>query len=91
MTLPTWNLNQFYGSIEDNQINKDFKNLINKSKSFQKKYRGNLGSLTSNSLLRSLKEYEKIEEVILKIQSFAYLSYCTDQLLDKFKKFYQAS
>ena len=39
MTLPTWNLNQFYGSIEDNQINKDFKNLINKSKSFQKKYR----------------------------------------------------
>ena len=36
MTLPTWNLNQFYGSIEDNQINKDFKNLINKSKSFQK-------------------------------------------------------
>ena len=89
MTLPTWNLNQFYGSIEDNQINKDFKNLINKSKNFQKKYRGKLGSLTSNSLLRSLKEYEKIEEVILKIQSFAYLSYCTDQLLDKFKKFYQ--
>ncbi len=89
MTLPTWNLNQFYGSIEDNQINKDFKTLINKSKNFQKKYKGKLGSLTSNSLLRSLKEYEKIEEVILKIQSFAYLSYCTDQLLDKFKKFYQ--
>ena len=66
MTLPTWNLNQFYGSIEDNQINKDFKNLINKSKKFQKKYRGKLGSLTSNSLLRSLKEYEKIEEVISK-------------------------
>ena len=76
------------GSIEDNQINKDFKNLINKSK-VSKKNRGKLGSLTSNSLLRSLKEYEKIEEVILKIQSFAYLSYCTDQLLDKFKKFYQ--
>ena len=35
MTLPTWNLNQFYGSIEDNQINKDFKNLIPFKKSFK--------------------------------------------------------
>ena len=89
MTLPTWNLNQFYGSIEDNQINKDFKNLINKSKLSKKIQRQVRFIINSNSLLRSLKEYEKIEEVILKIQSFAYLSYCTDQLLDKFKKFYQ--
>ena len=89
MTLPTWNLNQFYESIEDNQINKDFKNLFVKSKNFQNKYRGKLQSLNSKSLLNSLKEYEKIEEIIQKIQSFAYLTYCTDQIVDKFKKFYQ--
>ena len=41
------------------------------------------------SLLRSLEEYEKITEIIQKIQSFAYLTYCTDQLVDKIKKFYQ--
>ena len=45
MTLPTWNLNQFYESIEDNQINKDFKSLLISSRNFQKKYRGNLQSL----------------------------------------------
>ena len=28
MTLPSWNLNQFYESIEDNQINKDFKKHV---------------------------------------------------------------
>ena len=89
MTLPIWNLNQFYESIEDNQINKDFKNLSTKSKNFQKKYRGKLNTLDSNSLLNSLKEYEKIEEIIQKLQSFAYLNYCTDQLVDKIKKFYQ--
>ena len=89
MTLPSWNLNQFYESIEDNQINKDFKNLNSISKKFQNKYRGKLDSLSSESLLNSLKEYEKVEEVIQKIQSFAYLSYCTDQLEDKIKKFYQ--
>ena len=89
MTLPTWNLNQFYESIEDNQINKDFKSLVISSGNFQKKYRGRLQSLNGKSLLRSLEEYEKITEVIQKIQSFAYLTYCTDQLVDKIKKFYQ--
>ena len=89
MTLPIWNLNQFYESIEDNQINKDFKNLFTKSKNFQNKYRGNLNLLDRKSLINSLEEYEKIEEIIQKIQSFAYLTYCTDQLLDKIKKFYQ--
>ena len=89
MTLPTWNLNQFYESIEDNQINKDFKSLVISSGNFQKKYRGRLQSLNGKSLLRSLEEYEKITEIIQKIQSFAYLTYCTDQLVDKIKKFYQ--
>ena len=37
MTLPTWNLNQFYENIEDNQINKDFKSLVISSGNFQKK------------------------------------------------------
>ena len=89
MTLPIWNLNQFYESIEDNQINKDFKNLFTKSKNFQNKYRGNLNLLDRKSLINSLEEYEKIEEIVQKIQSFAYLTYCTDQLVDKIKKFYQ--
>ena len=45
--------------------------------------------MNGKSLLRSLEEYEKITEIIQKIQSFAYLTYCTDQLVDKIKKFYQ--
>ena len=45
--------------------------------------------LDRKSLINSLEEYEKIEEIIQKIQSFAYLTYCTDQLVDKIKKFYQ--
>ena len=89
MSLPIWNLSQFYESIEDNQINKDFKNLLNISQKFQKKYRGKLESLTAKSLYNSLEEFESITEIIQKIQSFAYLTYCTDQLVDKIKKFYQ--
>ena len=89
MSLPIWNLSQFYESIKDNQINKDFRNLSVKSENFQKRYRGKLDSLNKKSLLSSLEEYERITEIIQKIQSFAYLTYCTDQLVDKIKKFYQ--
>ena len=89
MSLPIWNLSQFYESIKDKQINKDFRNLSVKSENFQKRYRGKLDSLNKKSLLSSLEEYERITEIIQKIQSFAYLTYCTDQLVDKIKKFYQ--
>ena len=48
MSLPIWNLSQFYESIEDNQINKDFRNLLVKSENFQKRYRGKLDSLNKS-------------------------------------------
>ena len=34
-------------------------------------------------------EFEKIEEIILKLRSYAYLEYCTDQLNNDKAKFYQ--
>ena len=66
MSLPIWNLSQFYESIEDNQINKDFKNLLNISQKFQKKYRGKLESLTAKSLYNSLEEFERVSQKLSK-------------------------
>ena len=86
MSLPIWNLSQFYESIEDNQINKDFKNLLNISQNSKKNIEEN-SSLTAKSLYNSLEEFESIMKIIQKIQSFAYLTYCTDQLVDKIKNF----
>ena len=89
MTLPNWNLKKFYDNIDDNKISKDLKVLSKKSKNFSNEFRNKLGSLKASQLLDSLKEFEKIQEIIQKIQSFAYLSYCTNQLDEKNKKFYQ--
>ena len=89
MTLPNWNLKKFYVNIDDNKISKDLKVLSKKSKNFSNDFRNKLGSLKASQLIDSLKDFEKIQEIIQKIQSFAYLSYCTNQLDEKNKKFYQ--
>ena len=89
MALPNWNLKKFYDGIDDIKISKDIKVLSAKSEKFSKEYRNKLGSLKDPNLLGSLRDYEKIQETIQKIQSFAYLTYCTNQLNDENKKFYQ--
>ena len=80
---------KFYDNIDDNKISKDLKVLSKKSKNFSNDFRNKLGSLKASQLIDSLKDFEKIQEIIQKIQSFAYLSYCTNQLDEKNKKFYQ--
>ena len=46
MKLPSWNLNEFYSSLKDEQINKDILILKNKINLFAKKYRGKLKDLS---------------------------------------------
>ena len=89
MNLPTWNLNEFYSSFKDKQINKDLHSLKKKISLFSIKYKGKLGKLKNQQLIRSLIEFEKVEEIILKLRSYAYLVYCTDQLNNDKAKFYQ--
>ena len=89
MTLPNWNLNEFYSSFTSDQINKDIKSLKQKTREFSSKFKGKLKLLKKKHLLQTLVDYEEIEELVQKIKSFAYLTYCTDQLNEKKKKFYQ--
>ena len=58
----------------------DIKNLEISSIKFSRKYKNKLLKLNDQSILRSLNEYESIEEKIVSIKSFAFLTYCTDQL-----------
>ena len=89
MNLPTWNLSEFYSSFKDDQINNDIKTLKKKLKKFSSKYKGKLKSLENNNLINSLVEFEKIEEISLKLRSYGYLIYCTNQVDKDRSKFFQ--
>ena len=46
--LPNWNLGDFYSSIKDEGIDLDLEKYRNFSKSFNKKYKGQLVNQTQN-------------------------------------------
>ncbi len=89
MKLPSWNLREFYPSFRDKSIIDDLKLLENKTLDFSKKYKDKLDGLKNNNLLSTLRSFEEIEELSLKLRSYAYLVYCTDQLSNEKSKFYQ--
>ena len=68
MLLPQWNLNEFYQSFKDENINKDILKLKKKINSFSKKYRGKLQSFGEKNLFKSLEEFEHIEELSQKYE-----------------------
>ncbi len=89
--LPIWNLADFYPSFKSKHISDDLKSLLNDTNSFLKKYKNKLKLLTNDKLVKSIKEYEKLEERIYFIKSFSFLTHCTDQLNKEKNKFYQST
>ena len=86
--LPVWDLSDFYPSFDSDELNNDLKTINTNVVKFSKKYRGKLSS-SLKKLDLIISEYEKIEEIIVKIKSYIYLYYCTDQLDQKISTFYQ--
>ena len=87
--LPEWDLTDFYPNYKSKKVLDEINHLKTKITNFCKKYKSKLSELSHNELILSIKSYEKIEEVFLKLRSYAYLTYCTDQLNPEKKKFYQ--
>ncbi len=88
-TLPIWDLTDFYPSYKSKLIYKDLKKLGSLCTFFSKQYKNKLRSIHKNELKKSLVEFETIEEKIVSLKSFAFLTHCTDQLNKEKTKFYQ--
>ncbi len=89
--LPIWNLADFYPNYKSKLIKEDLVKLGKDSKNFSKKYKNKLKYLDKTNLIKSIKDYEKIEEKIYYIKSYSFLTHCTDQLNKDKNKFYQST
>ena len=87
--LPTWDLKDFYDSYKSKKISKDILSLDKLAKKFSNLYKNKLKVISSKELVKSLFDYEKLEEKISHIKSFAFLTHCTDQLNKDKTKFFQ--
>ncbi len=87
--LPIWNLKDFYHSHDSKEFRKDLIELEHLTNEFSRNYKGNLSKLSARNLINAISRYEKIEEIIIKIKSYTFLLYCTDQLNETKSVFYQ--
>ncbi|MXV44123.1 M3 family oligoendopeptidase [Saccharibacter sp. 17.LH.SD] len=70
---PRWDLSDLYTSSEDPAIEADFLWLEKEAQTFEKRWKGNLAVSSPAALAEALADYEKIEEGLGKIASYAQL------------------
>lgn len=86
--MPAWDLSDLYTSLNDKNIEKDIKKLEGMIKDFQG-YKGNVGKLDGKQLYKAVIEYENIEALMAKLESYAYLKYAENLSMDENVKFNQ--
>lgn len=89
LELPIWDLTDFYPSSDSKEFKDDMTSLDLEVISFCKKYKGKISEVKTQNIDNVISEYEKIEELIVKIKSYIFLYYCTDQLDQEKVIFYQ--
>jgi oligoendopeptidase F len=85
--LPAWDLTDLYPSPESPELEADFTAATEASLKFQAAYSGNLDKLPGQALARAIAEYERIQETLGRIASYASLLFAqnsTDPVRGKF-------
>ncbi|MEW6615633.1 MAG: M3 family oligoendopeptidase [Thermodesulfobacteriota bacterium] len=72
-----WNLADLYQGIEDSRIEEDIERLRCGISNFSKEYRGKVRDLDPKGLFTALYKLEGLNQLLGKIESFAFLNYST--------------
>lgn len=88
-SLPVWDLTDFYAGPSDPAIARDVKSLEKKAASFAKTYAGKLAKLSGDDLAKAVADYEKIQDALGRIGSYAQLLYASDMRAPANTQFYQ--
>ena len=92
-TLPVWNLNDLYPGMDAPEVTADLERGTEMSKAFEARYKGNLKAIAEGpnggaGLAEAIAEYERIEEILGRLGSFAGLVHAADTSDPVRAKFY---
>ncbi|GAB7026219.1 M3 family oligoendopeptidase [Geotalea toluenoxydans] len=73
-----WKTHTLYPGPQSAELDNDFQKATAKAMDFRERYRGKVASLDGAGLLQALKEYEELEELIVKPQLYAHLLFAAD-------------
>jgi len=88
-TLPQWDLKDLYPGRDSAELKAALADCENGSKQFRSRYEGKLASLSGADLAGAIRSYEKLQETLGRIMSYAYLDYCTDMTDAETGRFFQ--
>ncbi|PPR59097.1 MAG: Oligoendopeptidase F, plasmid, partial [Alphaproteobacteria bacterium MarineAlpha4_Bin2] len=74
-TLPTWDLSDLYPSKDSAELASDLDVAAREAETFASNYKGKVGSLDGTALGASITEYERQQERLGRVMSFAHLVY----------------
>ncbi|MBP2311976.1 M3 family oligoendopeptidase [Azospirillum soli] len=90
-TLPAWDLNDLYPGMESRELKADLDRMESAAKEFHAAYAGKLASLDGAAFAKAIREYERIDEVLSRIMSYAGLIYSGNMVDPAIGKFYQST
>ncbi len=88
--LPEWDLSDLYPGRDSAAVETDLAAADAAARGFAEAHAGKLAEMTGAALASAIAEYERIEEVLGRLMSYAQLQFSTDSLDPGIAKFYQS-
>jgi oligoendopeptidase F len=88
-SLPTWDLSDLYPAPDSATLQADLAEADKAARKFKDRYTGKLPTSPGSELASAIKEYERIEEILGRIMSYAQLLFSSDSTNSLYGQFYQ--
>ena len=87
--LPSWDLSDLFPSLDSKEVSQSLDDAQKLAKTFEQKYDGSVAGLSGDDLAKAIAEYEKIEDILGRLASYAQLIYAADMTNSEIAQFYQ--
>ncbi len=88
-TLPSWDLADLYPAPDSPAVEGDLAKAENAARAFAAGSQGKLASMPGSALAAAIREYERIEEILGRLTSYAQLLFAGDSATAEIGRFYQ--
>ncbi|MBW4090727.1 MAG: M3 family oligoendopeptidase [Proteobacteria bacterium] len=87
--LPRWDLSDLYPAPDSPAVERDFQAAAQAAKAFAAAHAGTLATLSGRALAAAISEYERIDETLGRLASYAQLLFAADSTDAAIGRFYQ--